>query len=356
MSFVLMALVLALIACNTENDGVFKRISESVEREVVGAVTLIMFDENDENDENNDLIAHTKIEGIMTYDLSDKKWIPLIDQEHDLAVLGARRTDIKNNMLASTGTTLYFATAASNTYNNSLFEYDFSVPTTIPYVAGDFNENYQIKAMTPQADLMVVYDDVSEKFNVYKPSEVMGGGIITPLLDTDLDFAYEQINLLAIDDDTFLITGYDDGDNETYNHVFYEESEQTTNLNTLSSSSMIVAMYKSGSHYVFIANNGKVYYGDNLDELGEGSTLPLPDTNMAFRTLPILSPDGTDVYVQGANKRIYEIDPSNGSVTDVSSDFDSDITNVEIHSFLSDGTNHYVGTKGHGIMEVGFPL
>src|SRR5690554_2974075 len=173
MSFVLMALVLALIACNTENDGVFKRISESVEREVVGAVTLIMFDGN------NDLIAHTKIEGIMTYDLSDKKWIPLIDQEHDLAVLGARRTDIKNNMLASTGTTLYFATAASNTYNNSLFEYDFSVPTTIPYVAGDFNENYQIKAMTPQADLMVVYDDVSEKFNVYKPSEVMGGGALS---------------------------------------------------------------------------------------------------------------------------------------------------------------------------------
>jgi len=344
-----MAMVLALIACNTENDGVFKRISESVEREVVGAVTLIMFDGN------NDLIAHTKIEGIMTYDLSDKKWIPLIDQEDDLAVLDTKRRDIFDNMVASdvNENTLYFATSGSDTYNTSLFAYDST--TTPPYTASDLNDSYQIKAMSPQADLMVVYDDDSVKFNVYKPSVVMGGGPLSLIMYTA--FAYEQINLLAIDVDTFLITGYD-AEKATYNHVFYDDdSIKVTNLGDLSPNSMIVAMHKSNSVYIFIANNGKIYYGADLENLTEAtSTLPLPDTNMAFRTLPVLS-DGTDVYVQGANKRIYQIATTDGSYTDASSQFSSTITNVEIHSFLSDsdGTNHYVGTKGHGIMEMVFP-
>ena len=343
MSFVLMAMVLALIACNTENDGVFKRISESVEREVVGAVTLIMFDGN------NDLIAHTKIEGIMTYDLSDKKWIPLIDQEDDLAVLDTKRRDIFDNMVASdvNENTLYFATSGSDTYNTSLFAYDST--TTPPYTASDLNDSYQIKAMSPQADLMVV-ENGSGEFEVRRPSEaIINTDYVLHTSDTS-DFAYEQINLLAIDD-AFLITGYN-AEKANYRHILYDFSTETMNTDI---ASMIIAMYENGGNYLFIANNGKIYHGADLENLTEAtSTLPLPDTNMAFRTLPVLS-DGTDVYVQGANKRIYEIDPSDGSVTDVSSDFDSDITNVEIHSFLSVGTNHYVGTKGHGIMEVVFP-
>jgi len=342
LSLVFAASLLFVTACNTENDGVFYRISESVERVEVGAVTLIMFD-------GTNIIAHTGLEGIKTYNPTADTWDQLIDQGTDLAVLGARRTDIKNNMLASTGTTLYFATAASNTYNNSLFEYDFSVPTTIPYVAGDFNENYQIKAMSPQADLMVV-ENGSGEFEVRRPSEaIINTDYVLHTSDTS-DFAYEQINLLAIDD-AFLITGYN-AEKANYRHILYDFSTETMNTDI---ASMIIAMYENGGNYLFIANNGKIYHGADLENLTEAtSTLPLPDTNMAFRTLPVLS-DGTDVYVQGANKRIYEIDPSDGSVTDVSSDFDSDITNVEIHSFLSVGTNHYVGTKGHGIMEVVFP-
>ncbi len=344
MSLVFAASLLFVTACNTENDGVFYRISESVQRVEVGAVTLIMTN-------GSNLIAHTTLEGIKTYNPTAKTWEQLIDQENDLAVLDTKRRDIFDSMVASDATTLYFATAASNTYNNSLFSY--SDPSDLPYSDVDFNDDYQIKAMTPQADLMVVYDDVADEFIVLKPSEVMSGGAITPLLDTD--FAYEQINLLAIADDTFLITGYDK-DEENYNHVFYEGTdEQATNLGTLSPNSMIIAMHKIGINYVFIANNGKIFYGGTLNDLSEAtSTLPLSDTNMSFRTLPVLS-DGTDVYVQGANKRIYEINPSTGSVDDVSSQFSSTITNVEIHSFLSDGTNHYVGTKGHGIMEIVFP-
>ena len=340
---VILTISLLVVGCNTENSGVFIRISESVEKVDVGAVTLAT------EDAGGTLLAHTYNEGLQSYDPATRQWTRLIHPSTDLAVIVDAPKTINKDHISSNGNDLYFATTANEGEQNLLFKYDAS---SLPYTASDYDDSYRIIRMAPSADLMLIDDGGT--FKVVNTSEAFNAS------DTDMlasAFAYDEAQLLAISSSIFLVSGFSyDAVTETYayQHKLYDGGSLSINTTV---ESLFVAMHEdTAGNFVFITNDGDIYYGSDIASLTKGAeTLPLPDTNMSFRTLAVLR-NGDDMYVQGAAKNIYKITTTDGNFTDVSDDFPSDLVNVEIYSFLTTvGGKHYVGTKDNGIIEFDFP-
>lgn len=62
----LLGMLLLTVGCNSDNDGIFRLISESEETVEVGTVTLIAHD-------GTTLIAHTSKDSLQAYDTTSKK-------------------------------------------------------------------------------------------------------------------------------------------------------------------------------------------------------------------------------------------------------------------------------------------
>jgi len=346
-STLLAAMLLLIIGCNTDTEGVFTRIRNSVVKVDVGEVTLI-------SESNGGLIAFAKNKGIVLYNPANTSaWSILINSSTDLPQ-DATQNMITKDLVSSPATSittpdLYFATSAIEDANNFLYHYDD--PSDTPYAAPTDSSN-QILRMTPKADLMVVYDDPDfDTIEVVKPSTPTVEGFAPGL-------SFTEIHILAIDDNTYVLTGMNSkAKPAVYNHILVTGAPPATSTDIANFSSIIIGFQESGSNYLFILNNGDVYSGTTLAGADKWSgTLPLASTSVPFRTLPILK-DSTNnkLYVQGDLRKIYELNMTAKEVTDVSDEFPSDLVNVDITSFLSTATKNYVGTKENGIIEFTFP-
>ena len=348
-STLLAAMLLLIIGCNTDTEGVFTRIRNSVVKVDVGEVTLI-------SESNGGLIAFAKNKGIVLYNPANTSaWSILINSSTDLPQ-DATQNMITKDLVSSPATSittpdLYFATSAIEDANNFLYRYTGS--SDVPYSTTDYDDDYQILRMTPKADLMVVYDDPNlDTIEVVKPSSTPIVAGFAPGLP------FTEIHILAIDDNTYVLTGMNSkAKPAVYNHILVTGAPPATSTDIANFSSIIIGFQESGSNYLFILNNGDVYSGTTLAGADKWSgTLPLASTSVPFRTLPILK-DSTNnkLYVQGDLRKIYELNMTAKEVTDVSDEFPSDLVNVDITSFLSTATKNYVGTKENGIIEFTFP-
>src|SRR3989339_547465 len=94
---------LLIVGCNTENEGIFMRISESVEKVDVGSINLIARD-------TGKIYSYASKAGLQVYDPATKNW-------ESIPGSGVRHYTFD-------GTDIVYATEATFPDNNTLYTYD----------------------------------------------------------------------------------------------------------------------------------------------------------------------------------------------------------------------------------------
>jgi len=332
----LLGMLLLTVGCNSDNDGIFRLISESEETVEVGTVTLIAHD-------GATLIAHTSKDSLQAYDTTSKNWTKITPSDNP----------VLSSLVSTDGTSVYYSARSDAGVNNTLY----SFPIDGPYASEPKNSDYDILSMSAQHDLMTIKDGTDVK--VVKTSN--GSTLLATYTDHNTD-----VLLLSQSDDYYLLSGYElVNDEKEYQNRLYNGVNEIT-LNGVPTSEGIIAFYADATEggLAVVATNGDVYYDDTFDLSGvtadtsitltQGESVPLAPTTKPLTALPVLQQTGDAFYyVQGANGYMYKIDPSDGTVAETT--FSSISTTVKISSFYDTGTEYYIGTVANGIIEVTFP-
>ena len=336
----LLGMLLLTVGCNSDNDGIFRLISESEETVEVGTVTIITHN-------GSTLFTHTTKGGLQSYDTNTENWTGITAEETPVYYV------------STYGTNIYYSARSNEDVNNTLY----SFPIAGPYTSTLINSDYDILSMSAKYNLMLTKEGTDDDVKVRKPSD-----------STDLaTYTDHNLNVLLLSqsDDYYLLSGYelDDDDNKEYKNTLYNGADAVT-LNGVPDTVGVRAFYAddANANLTVIATDGTVYYDNNFDlstihtpasaTLVEGEIVSLASTTVPLTSIPVLHKSGDEFfYVQGANGYMFKIDPTPATPADnvVETSFSDISPTVAISSFYYDGTEYYIGTIKNGILKITFP-
>ena len=326
-----LGILLLTVGCNSDNDGIFRLISQSEETVEIGTVTLITHS-------GATLFAHTSKGGLQSYDTLTKVWNKITPLD----------SPVYSDQVSTDGTDVFYYARSSVGVNNTLYFF----PKAGPYTSVVKNSLYDILSMAPQHDLMTIKDGTDVK--VVRSSN--GATLLATYADHNTD-----VLLLSQSDNYYLLSGYEMvGGSKEYQNILYNGTHEVT-FTGMPTSIGVRAFFAAGTSLALVATNGDVYYnnGFNLSAVGadvavalsKGGSVPLATTSTPLTHLPVIHKAGESVfYIQGDNGYIYKVDPATGVTTDATFN-DINIT-VTVSSFYYDGADYYIGTQKNGIIKV----
>lgn len=325
--FSIILITLLTFGCNTENEGVFMRISESVVKVDVGSVDLIMKDDNN-------LYSYTGKSGLQSYDILNKTW----NRVESSAVMH----------YTNDGSDIVYAEQAVGETANTLVTYDISETTASDWTTGQY-----VVAMNPTANLALVKDEADD-FGVYS---VNGSDkTITQIIDL-LQFTDDiPPQLIASSSTIFVVSGKSKADTTKYVHS-YGTVEALALSDTTFYEKPVVAVGGVGTNVILIDSAGKVWEGTTAanDFIATTSIPSFPARVPADAPYPTFV-HGANLYIQNSNNDFYSVNLTTGEVSadKLGAPF-TEFSYIPINSYLVDLLDPdiiYVGTKENGIWRI----
>ena len=324
---------LLVVGCNTENEGIFMRISESVEKVDVGSIDLIARD-------TGKIYSYASKAGLQVYDPAVKNW-------ESIPGAGVRHYTFD-------GTNIVYATEATFPDNNTLYTYDIGLKASTPWGTG-----HAVIAMSPKFNLMLLRDAV-DSFSVYPTAGTEIGASLAEFDDIEFIDDFPP-NLIAFDDSTFLVSGNMASDTTKYSHYYVSEGDpMTSTTDATFEDNPLVAVGTDGTDIVAIDASGKVWKpttGSLSDFSSTSSITGFPERNPKNLPYPVFYHGGS-LYLQNGDNDFYAVNVTTGAVSEVTLDFADTFSNIKIKSYLVDPTDLnkiYVGTMENGIYEITMP-
>jgi len=317
----LLLISLTLISCNPDNEGVFWRMSKSVPKVDVGAITLI-------KENGGDLYAFTTKKG------------PL--QKYSGGSWSVINSDKARHFTAD-NTNIYFAKQAEENKPNEIWSYKIDDGTLTEIANGE-----HILSMVPTFNLVLVKNgnnyDVKE-FNILTLDDKESyNGFFNVAISPQL---------IASSNTDYIISGLASGSNSKYVH--YDDSgtilSVASNQDEFKNYPMI-AFAENGGKSVLLGSNGRIWFNDGSNTLEHKNTIPsFSAIEPAFMPYPYFIHDGF-MYLQNSDFDFYKVDISVGLFEKINSGFAADLNYVQANSFLVDGQDVYVGTVANGIFKI----
>lgn len=322
-------LVLAIfltVGCNTENEGIFMRISESVEKVDVGSIHLI-------TRASGNLYSYTSKAGLQVYDPTTKNW-------ESIPGSGVRHYTFN-------GTDLVYATEATFPDNNTLYTYDIIAKEPTVWAAG-----HSVIAMSPTYNLMLLRTAASE----FSVAPAVGSSIGASLADFSNEFVDDfPPNLIAFNNTTFLVSGNSASDTTKYSHYYVSGGAPgaMTSSDATFSDNPLVAVGTDGTNIVAIDATGKVWKtSGSLSSFTSATSITgFPERNPKNLPYPVFYHNGS-LYLQNGDNDFYAVDVTSGAVSEVTLDFADTFSNIKIKSYLVVSDTVYVGTMENGIFTI----
>ena len=321
---------LFIVGCNTENEGIFMRISESVVKVDVGSINLIA-------KVSGNIYSYASKAGLQVYDPATKNW-------ESIPSAGVRHYTFD-------GTNIVYATEATFPNNNTLYTYDIDTKVHTTWAAG-----HAVKAMSPKFNLMLLRDGV-DNFAVHSSSS---NAIDTPeLANFDAEFVDEfPPNLVAFDGSSFLVSGNSASDTTKYSHYYVSGGlpDAMTSSDATFYDNPLVAIGTDTTAIVAIDATGKVWKTAGLlsEFTSTTSITGFPDRNPKNLPYPVFY-HGSSLYLQNGDNDFYAVNVTNGAVSEVTSNFAGTFSNIKIKSYLVDPIDTdlvYAGTMENGIFTI----
>ena len=317
---------LFIVGCNTENEGIFMRISESVVKVDVGSINLIA-------KVSGNIYSYASKAGLQVYDPATKNW-------ESIPSAGVRHYTFD-------GTNIVYATEATFPDGNTLYTYNIGTK-----LHDTWGEKHAVKAMSPKFNLMLVRDAVDD-FSVYSAdANPLGAPIASFTTEFVDDF---PPNLVAFDGSSFLVSGNSASDTTKYSHYYVSEgAPMTSTTDATFYDNPLVAIAVEGANIVVIDSSGKVWAADTTDLTAFSSTTSItgfPERNPKNLPFPVFYHGGS-LYLQNEDNDFYAVNVTSGAVSEVTSNFAGTFSNIKIKSYLVEGDTVYVGTMENGIFTI----
>ncbi len=315
---------LLIVGCNTENEGIFMRISESVEKVDVGAVTLLA--------KNGDyLFAKTGIGDFYKYNTLTNTWTDLNAKDYryfstvgNYIVIGKKAVD--------------------DTADNTAFVYDMTdvaTPSAIPAL-----DEYML-GMSPQSNYVLTKDPGTTDYYVKKINIGATAYELTDALNssTELSFVFSaDPTLISNDSVNFLLSGQV---GTTYRHVLYNGTGLTEY--TTSTDFPIVGFTFDGTELIAVTSDGSIWTDSTTTLIEASGSVVIPESNPKTQPYPVFT-HNNELYIQDETYDFFKIDAA-GTVTEVTTAWTDEFDNIKIKSYLVDGTTVYLGTQTNGIFK-----
>ncbi|MDD4219173.1 MAG: hypothetical protein PHR10_03210 [Sphaerochaetaceae bacterium] len=318
----LITIILALVlvsGCNTENDGIFMRISKSETKTDVGTITLIA-------KSGSKFYTKTREHQLQVY-------------ESNPATKGWTLLSTQATFVATDTTNIYFAPSVTKDENNPISQY--VIDSSPVAITPKYADTYDVVAMSPTADLMVVKDS-TDKFDVYNVSNEAS-------VVSDLSF-YETNppQLIVQQEDThFIISGKSSA--TEYTHYLYDGSTLLATITGINAP--VVAFHNDGTNIVLLASSSEIWQGTVAGGYvftKKGTVPSFSAGNPSHMPYPVFF-HGTKLYLQDNNNYMRSIDLPTGTVAEEKT---IDLSAVKVWSYLVDSGKVYVGTTQNGIFEI----
>ena len=315
-STLLAAMLLLIIGCNTDTDGVFTRIRNSKVKVDVGTVDILGMDASK-------VYAFTSRKGMQSYTIATERWESLgLNVEN----LGLYSTDSPTS-----ATEIYYALRDDNGIN-PLYTYTISSESS-----GSAVTTYKILEMKPQHNLMLVDDGTNYK--VFKLSDLSESASLLKSNFNDIP------RLVSSDSSKFIVSGTNTSDAVV--HYIGNSATPITNI-----TSPIVGMLVSEPNYALIDSTGKVWTSTNGTSFSHDSANVVPSfpsrepENIQYPTFV----HSNELYLQNETNTFFKV-TSGGAVSSVTTTYSEELKNIKVKSYLVDGTTLYAGTDGFGILD-----
>jgi hypothetical protein len=328
-SILLLIVITSLLfySCNTENEGVFVRISNSQVKVDVGYVDIIGTD-------GTDIFAYTSEKGFQKFNLVSKDWI---DVDTSVSYPG-----LYSSNDATATTTLYYAGSAAEGENNNLYTYTISTDSeSVPTSA------YEIVEMK-QDNLILVKTATG-----YSIRDGAATSEIVPFNSIFSDSTKPR--MITDDSGNFIVTGIGSG-TTTYKHYYYNSTpNELTSTDATFHDYPMVTMMSDGTNIVLVSSIGKVWKGTTAyNNFVSTGTIPgWPDRNPADLEYPTFI-NGSELYLQNENNDFYKISNAGVISSELDSGFTDFLSGIRIKSYLedTDGSTIYAGTMENGIVKI----
>lgn len=321
---------LLIFSCNTENDGVFERISKSQVKVDVGYVDIIGMN-------TTDIYAYTSEKALQKFTLSNGEW-SLLDTT--IPYQGLYAANVPTNV-----TELYYATRTTEDTNNDL--YTFTILTGSEGLSPD--NSYEIIEMKPH-NLMLVKDGSN------------GYSVVRDISDGDpaVDFAAQfsttlSPRLISQSNTNYVVSGIEYGSTVAYTHYFSGTNELTpTGVDTTFNDNPIIALLTDGTKIVLVDSLGKVWHNTNsYSDFTYTETIPGFPTDrqppdVQYPTFIY----NNELYLQNGSNEFYKIDIDGAVSEKLTSSFAEFLSGIRVKSYLEDGSTIYAGTMENGIVKI----
>lgn len=327
-SILLLIVITSLLfySCNTENEGVFVRISNSQVKVEVGYVDII-------GANTTDIFAYTSEKGFQKFNLASKNWT---DIDTTVSYPGLYSSDDATNT-----STLYYAGGATEGENNNLYTYTISTDSeSVP------TSDYEIVEM--KQDNLILVKTATE----YSIRD----GAATSEIETFNSIFSDSTKPRMITDDSgnFIVTGIGSG-TTTYKHYYNSTPNELTSTDATFHDYPMVAMMTDGSNIVLVSSIGKVWKVTTAysDFVSTGTIPGWPDRNPADLEYPTFI-NGSELYLQNENNDFYKISNAGVISSELDSGFTDFLSGIRIKSYLedTDGSTIYAGTMENGIVKI----
>jgi hypothetical protein len=321
-STLLAAMLLLIIGCNTDTEGVFTRIRNSKVKVDVGTVDILGMDAS-----KSKVYAFTSRKGMQSYTIATERWESLgLNVEN----LGLYSTDSPTS-----ATEIYYALRDDNGINPL---YTYIIGASPP---GTVNNSYKILEMKPQHNLMLVDDGDDSNYKVFTADGLSEKASLSKSNFNDIP------RLVSFDSTNFIVSGTNTSDAVV--HYICNSTNITLITNI---TSPIVGMLVSGTNYALIDSTGKVWTKTNGTIFSHDSANVVPSfpsrepENIQYPTFV----HSDKLYLQNETNTFYKV-TSGGAVSSVTTTYSEELKNIKVKSYLVDGTTLYAGTDGFGILD-----
>lgn len=326
----LLLISLTLISCNPDNEGVFWRMSQSVPKVDVGAITLIAY-------YGTDLYASTTKKGpLQKY--SGGSW----------SVINSN----KARHFTTDNTNIYFAKQAEENKPNEIWSYEMGEAANS---ASNLNNDIFVISMVPTFNLVLTKENNGVDYEVYSFP------LVAPPSTTINDkFSHDKApQLIASSNTDYIISGLASGSISKYVH--YDKAGDplvVKDNNDLGSFEKypIIAFSTDGTDNIVLNSSGAIWFSkddlENFEPIGTISSFSAIEP--AFMPYPNFIHDGF-MYLQNSDYDFYKVKISDGSFEKINSGFAAELNYVQANSFLvdvDDVDDIYVGTVANGIFKI----